>query len=130
MAASSVSGSVRLASSEFVAILRAQQRLLGVTITPSTHEVVTLGPPYGTAIHTLSTGTMLSPSKLRDLAIEQQAGALILGGSALFRADGSTHFGVRKLISEVLGLSYAGGADWLPKPAMSAPPRPLLTLLW
>lgn len=35
------------------------------------------------------------------IVIQSQVGGVILGGSALLRACGKTHFGARKLISEV-----------------------------
>lgn len=44
-----------------------------------------------------------------------QADAVVLGGSAAFRTDGSLQLGVRKLISNLQGLTYE--SDWLPSTA-------------
>ncbi|KAJ9529777.1 hypothetical protein QJQ45_014559, partial [Haematococcus lacustris] len=55
---------------------------------------------------------------------DERAAALVLGGSALLRADGLTHFGVRKLLSGLQGVEYEGG-DWLPK-VVDRPKLPIL----
>eukprot|EP00199_Chlamydomonas_sp_CCMP681_P005074 CAMPEP_0119112888 /NCGR_PEP_ID=MMETSP1180-20130426/42102_1 /TAXON_ID=3052 ORGANISM="Chlamydomonas cf sp, Strain CCMP681" /NCGR_SAMPLE_ID=MMETSP1180 /ASSEMBLY_ACC=CAM_ASM_000741 /LENGTH=116 /DNA_ID=CAMNT_0007100651 /DNA_START=63 /DNA_END=413 /DNA_ORIENTATION=- len=79
--------------------------------------VVCAGPPY-TQVQVLSQ-SKLSPEDLKALVDEQDAGALILGGSGLFKADGMTHFGVRKLISKVTGVTYGAGGSL---PAYETPP--------
>jgi len=56
---------------------------------------------------------MLTADALKQLVHEQQACGVVLGGSALFRADGLTHFGARKLVSGIMGVIYE--SDWLPK---------------
>ncbi|KAL6746000.1 hypothetical protein V8C86DRAFT_2957971 [Haematococcus lacustris] len=84
--------------------------------------VLACAPSYSPA--TLHSGTMLSSSQLKCLVEEQRAAALVLGGSALLRADGLTHFGVRKLLSGLQGVEYEGG-DWLPK-VVDRPKLPIL----
>ena len=44
---------------------------------------------------------LMWPSPPAPIVIKPQVGGVILGGSALLRACGKTHFGARKLISEV-----------------------------
>ncbi len=44
-----------------------------------------------------------------------QADAVLLGGSACFRTDGTLQLGVRKLTSLLRGLQYDN--DWMPIPA-------------
>lgn len=38
-----------------------------------------------------------------------QVGGVVLGGSGLFRTDGKTHYGARKLIAGIAGIEYDSG---------------------
>ncbi len=124
--------------------LAAGRRILGVAVTPASVEVACLGPPYLNA-KVLRSGRFLEPEELKTALDECgvrliyaecmhigccchwsspvgphpgstcQADAVVLGGSAAFRTDGSLQLGVRKLISNLQGLTYE--SDWLPSTA-------------
>lgn len=94
--------------------LAAGRRILGVAVTPASVEVACLGPPYLSA-KLLRSGRFLEPEELKTALDECGADAVVLGGSAAFRTDGSLQLGVRKLISNLQGLTYE--SDWLPSTA-------------
>lgn len=45
---------------------------------------------------------------------EVQVAGVVLGGTALFRTDGQTQYGARKLISGLLGVVYESGEEEAP----------------
>ncbi|PNH12753.1 hypothetical protein TSOC_000245, partial [Tetrabaena socialis] len=107
----------RVPVAELLSRLAAGRSILGVAIRPLSVEVAVLAPPYRAAT-TVRSGKFLSPEELRVALTESQADAVVLGGTAAFRTDGSTQLGVRKLISGLRGLVY--DSDWLPTPVKAA----------
>ncbi|CAD7701013.1 unnamed protein product [Ostreobium quekettii] len=52
---------------------------------------------------------MLTAEELRQIVFETKVQGMLMGGSALFRANGQTQFGARKLISLVHGADNEEG---------------------
>uniref|UniRef100_A0A7S0UTJ5 Uncharacterized protein n=1 Tax=Polytomella parva TaxID=51329 RepID=A0A7S0UTJ5_9CHLO len=104
--------------SELTKRLRDGKTILGIAITPSTSEISVIRPPYSVP-RLIRTGKMLDDQELLSVATEQDADSAVLGGSAAFRADGSIHFGVRKMISRIIGLEYQGKCSPVPIPNMN-----------
>ncbi|KXZ52806.1 hypothetical protein GPECTOR_8g192 [Gonium pectorale] len=109
-----MAASARVPVTDLLHRLAAGKPLMGVAVTHTSVEVASLGPPYEVA-KLLRTGRFLTPEELKAALVESQADAVLLGGSAAFRTDGSIQLGVRKLISGLRGLVY--DTDWLPSPA-------------
>lgn len=86
---------------------------MGVSVAPMSVEVAVIAPPYRDA-YQIRAGRLLAPEELKAALNEAQATAVLLGGSAAFNAAGATHFGVRKLISSIMGVTYKD-SEWLPE---------------
>ncbi|KAG1677430.1 hypothetical protein FOA52_001885 [Chlamydomonas sp. UWO 241] len=69
---------------------------------------------------------MIDSEELKRLVDEHKVGGIVMGGTGLFRADGGTHYGARKLISGVAGIIY--DSDWLP--TVKRDPRVDGTPIW
>lgn len=106
-------GTVRVPVTQLLSFLKEGVRIAGVSVTPASTEVAIVQPPYTTPT-VISSGKFLDSAELHHLLSTNSTKAVLLGGTALFRADGQTHYGVRKLISGIMGVVYE--SDWLPKP--------------
>ncbi|GMH33554.1 hypothetical protein BSKO_01388 [Bryopsis sp. KO-2023] len=106
---------VLLSAQRLVARLTPSNKVMALCLTPTSTEVA-VATAQGEDLRVVNSGDMLSPERLQQLVEEHEVSGLLMGGSALFRTNGQTQFGARKLISQLHGVDYEEGMMGLQRP--------------